>query len=191
MKILAILLLINCSVLGQNIAFDSLIPKQTYRYFEKKDFVISKEVPLNGSELFSKNNYLIEAELLCKSARNFGFKVTQLKDKENPKKVLEELVLGYNVHQKQLYIDRIKSSKPSVKDLIVPLKLVNKRIKMQIIVSKDYVRFFANNNEVMLADSIVPSSEAVMFSIFTKHRKVKVESLKIWDLEQPALNKHD
>lgn len=190
MKILAILLLINCSVLAQNIAFDTLLPKQTYRYFEKKDFVISKEVPLNGSELFSKNNYLIEAELLCKSARNFGFKVTQLKDKENPKKVLEELVLGYNVHQKQLYIDRIKSSKPSVKDLVSPLKLVNKRMKMQIIVSKNYVRFFANNNE-MLADSIAPSSEAVMFSIFTKHRKVKVESLKIWDLEQPALNKHD
>lgn len=191
MKILAILLLINCSVLGQNTAFDSLLPKQTYRYFEKKNFVVSKEKQLNGSELFSKNNYMIEAELLCKSARNFGFKVTQLKDKENPKKVLEELVLGYNVHQKHLYIDRIKSSKPSLKDLIVPLKLVDKRVKVQIIVSKDYVRCWANNGEVMLSDSILPSSEATMFSIFTKHRKVKVESLKIWDLEQPALNKHD
>jgi len=184
MKIIAILLLfINCTVLGQNVAFDTLIPKNTYRYFEKKNFVVAKEIALNGADLFSKNNYLIEAELICKSAKNFGFKVAQWRDKVHPKKVLEELTLGYNAHHKEIYIDRTKSSIPAKKDLVAPYHLVNKKIKMQIIVKNNYVRFYANNNEVMLADSIAPSPDALIFSIFTKRKKVFVESLKIWDLE--------
>ena len=164
----------------------TLKPKKDYRTFEKNDFVLYKEKQLDGISLFAKNSYMVEIEFELKSAKDFGIKIAQKKDKKNDKKILQETIVGYDVRKQQLYLDRTKSGKiiqdnfASVE--IAPLKLEGKLLKMKVLVDKTSVEVFANDGQVTISDLIFPEENTNMFSIFTKSGKVKVKSLKIMDL---------
>jgi fructan beta-fructosidase len=165
---------------------EALKHKDENKIFEKENFVLSEEKQLNGNSLFAKNSYLIEVEFELKSAKKFGFKIGQKKDKADAKKVLQETIIGYDTKTQELYIDRTKSGK-MIKDNFgsiekVSLPLQDKKLKLQILVDKSSVEVFGNDGKVALTDLFFPEAGTNQFSIFTEKGKVTVTHLKIWDL---------
>lgn len=165
---------------------EQFTPADSYRFFEKKDFVHTKEKLLNGSTLFAKNAYIIEADLTIKSSRDFGFKIAQNLNKEG--KATQETIVGYDVKKQQLYLDRTNSGKIISPDFASVdkafLKIDNKRLRLKIVVDKMSVEVFANDGAVAITSLIFTDPKATAFSLFCKKGKIKVNSLKIWDLSK-------
>lgn len=166
----------------------SLKPKKDYLTFEKEKFVFSKEKQISGTSLFANNSYLVEVEFSIKSAKDFGLKIAQKKDEKNDKKTVQETVIGYDVVNRQLYIDRrisgkiIKENFPSVEKAY--LKFEDKTLKLKVLVDKSSVEIFANNGQISMTSLIYPEENATVFSLFTNGGKVKVKYLKITDLSK-------
>jgi fructan beta-fructosidase len=164
----------------------TLKPKDSYRVFEKNDFVFSKEKQLDGMSLFSKNSYMVEVEFEIKSAKDFGLKIARKKDKIDDKKILQETIVGYNRKTQQLYIDRTKSGLMIKENFAsvdkADLKLEDNILKLKVLVDKSSVEVFANDGKVAITNLIFPEDKTNMFSLFTVGGKVKVKSLKISDL---------
>jgi fructan beta-fructosidase len=163
-----------------------LKPKKDYQVFEKSDFVLSKDKEINGSSIFAKNSYMVEVEFEVKSAKKFGVKIAQLKDKKDDKKFVQETIVGYDVRKQQLYLDRTKSGMIIHKDFpsveIADMKMQGKTVKMKILVDKNSVEVFGNDGRITISDLIFPEENANIFSLFTNGGKVKVKLLKISDL---------
>jgi len=166
----------------------TLKPKKDYLTFEKENFVLSKEKQISGISLFASNSYMVEVEFSIKSAKNFGLKIAQKKDEKDDKKVLQETVVGYDLANHQLYIDRRKSGQlikenfPSIET--ASLKIGDSTLKLKILVDKSSVEVFANDGQIALTSLIYPDEKSNIFSLFTKRGKVKVSYLKITDLSQ-------
>jgi fructan beta-fructosidase len=160
--------------------------KKDYQTFEKNDFVLSKDKEINGSSIFAKNSFMVEVEFEVKSAKNFGVKIAQLKDKKDDKKFVQETIVGYDVRKQQLYLDRTKSGMIIHKDFpsveIADMKMQGKTVKMKILVDKTSVEVFGNDGRVTISDLIFPEEKSNIFSLFTDRGKVKVKFLKISDL---------
>jgi sucrose-6-phosphate hydrolase SacC (GH32 family) len=131
---------------------------------------------------------MVEVEFEVKSAKDFGVKIAQLKDKKDDKKFVQETIVGYNVRKQQLYLDRRKSGKIIQENFasveIADMKMQGKTVKMKILVDKTSVEVFGNDGRVTISDLIFPEEQSSLFSLFTNGGKVKVKSLKISDLEK-------
>ncbi|MNW57139.1 Levanase precursor [compost metagenome] len=121
----------------------------------------------------------IEAEFNISGVEEFGFKVR--------KSETEETVIGYNVTEQSLFVDRSKSGKTDFNPQFssrnkAPLAPVNKKIKLRIYVDWSSVEVFANDGQRVITDLIFPDSGSNGLELFAKGGSLRVERLKLYQL---------
>ena len=136
----------------------------------------------------SKNNYELIAEIENVSAEEFGIKVG-VSDSQ-------QTVVGYNVSDENIYVDRRKSGLVTFTSLFPTfnkgfLKNRSNTLKLHIFVDNSSIEVFANDGEVSLSSKIYPDPSSTGIEFFSNKGKIKIKSIKIWDLgsielENPA-----
>lgn len=146
----------------------------------------SEEITFNDLNRFKNNAYWIEAEFSLQDAGAAGFKVAQLKNSKN--EVIKEIEIGYNLAQKQLYVDCSRSEKDNKEDrnliLTANMAPVNGKVKLQVLVDKSSLEVFGNNGEKVITTMIFPDEHAVGISAFANKGTALVNNLKLWDLSK-------
>jgi sucrose-6-phosphate hydrolase SacC (GH32 family) len=99
----------------------------------------------------------------------------------------QKTVVGYNVSNEELYVDRRKSGYSDFNALFPsitrgPLKNRSSTTKMHIFIDKCSVEVFGNNGETTISDKIYPDPTSIGIELFSTKGKVKVKSLEMWDL---------
>jgi fructan beta-fructosidase len=121
----------------------------------------------------------INLEFEIGTAKEFGVKVR--------KSGSQETVIGYDVIQKKLFIDRSRSG--DIVDEAFPVKHYaplelesNNRIRLHILVDRSSVEVFANDGRVVMTDLIFPDINSKSIELFSNDGVVKVKSLTIYKL---------
>ncbi|TWE01029.1 levanase [Neobacillus bataviensis] len=122
----------------------------------------------------------LRAEFELETASVFGFKVRMSND--------EKTIIGYNVTEKKLFIDRQNSGETSFNPFFACkheaiLEPKNNRIKMQIFVDWSSVEVFANNGELVMTDLIFPDCNSQGLELFAVDGNVHLTSLDFYDLK--------
>ncbi|MGM0874729.1 MAG: GH32 C-terminal domain-containing protein [Bacillota bacterium] len=141
--------------------------------------------PTNASNLLkglSSGAFEIEAEIEIPSSSQiteFGFQVREGAD--------QKTVVGYKTTENRIFVDRAESGETDFSSLFstlhqAPLKLDNKRIKMNIFVDDSSIEVFANDGKVVFSDVIFPDPSSRSMNFYTKEGDVKVVSLKVHSL---------
>ncbi|MBC6108868.1 glycoside hydrolase family 32 protein [Pedobacter fastidiosus] len=147
-----------------------------------------QNVALDGNVDFgvSQNSYWIDAEFSVNEAKNFGFKIAQLKDDKG--NVVKEIEVGYDVTKKQLYVDCSRSEKGIKNDKnIIQTATVNPKdgkIKLQVLLDKSSLEVFGNGGEKVITTMVFPDEKATGFSAFSIGGKAVLNNLKVWDLSK-------
>ena len=126
-----------------------------------------------------KNTYELIVEFENISADEFG---VNLCVGENHK-----TVVGYNVSDEVMYIDRRKSGYDDFSEVFAdvskgPLKNRTNTIKLHIFIDKCSVEAFGNDGETTISSKIYPDAESLGIEVFSNNGEVKVKSLELWDL---------
>ena len=149
----------------------------------KKNLQVNdQEMTLNTQTAFNTNTNWIETEFTLGSATDFGFKLAQRKD--SSEKVTDETVIGYNTKSNELYISHNVNGLIAGTVQTLPIKPVNNKIKLELLFDKSSIEIFANDGEKVITALIFPDVNATQFSLFATKGNVKIDSLKIWDLNQ-------
>ena len=147
----------------------------------KQDLQVNnQEMPLNTQKAFNTNTNWIETEFTLGSATDFGFKLVQQKDSTG--KVTDEFVVGYNTKSSELYIGHLVNNLITGNLQIVPAKPIDNKIKLELLLDKSSLEVFVNNGEKVITALIYPGENATQFSVFAKDGNVKINALKVWDL---------
>ncbi len=159
-------------------ALSKLPPDKTM--IKENSEVNNREIILNTQTAFNANANWIEAEFTLGSATDFGFKLAQQKD--NSGNVTDETEIGYNAKSNELYIAHNVDGLISGIKQTLTLKPANNKIKLKLLFDKSSLEVFADNGEKVITTLIFPDKDAIQFSLFAKDGNVKVDALKIWDL---------
>ena len=127
-----------------------------------------------------KNAYELLVEFENVSAEEFGLYLCAGDD--------ERTVVGYNVSDEKLYVDRRKSgydkfSKTFSSVSSGPMKNRTKITRLHIFVDKCSVEVFGNNGELTISDKIYPGEGSLGIEFFSNHGQVKVKSINLWELD--------
>ena len=124
-------------------------------------------------------SYMIDVEFEMNGAREVGVKVFQ------KQKTTQDAVIGYQVDNEQLYINRINSGKvisPTFASLDAsPLTLDRGIIRMQIFVDKSSIEVFGNDGDATVTSLVFPEDNSFDWQIFSQGGKAKVTKLKVWE----------
>lgn len=144
----------------------------------KNKVLDESDSPISG--VGNSNSYWIEAEVLLKAAKNAGFKIVQNKLKPD-----NDITVGYDSEKQELYIDCTKAEKnnKSAANLIqrMPLKPVNGKVKIQLLVDRSSVEVFGNDGEQVITTQIYPEVLGTGAAVFGKGSEM---SMKIWDMSK-------
>lgn len=121
----------------------------------------------------------IVVEFEIDTAREFGFRVRKGKG--------QETVIGYDVENEVIFVDRTKSGESSFSELFAKrhqgrLKPVNNKIQMTILLDTSSLELFANKGQLVITDLIFPNEEGKKLELYSKDGQVKVVSLDIYEL---------
>ncbi|MEH0474792.1 GH32 C-terminal domain-containing protein [Streptomyces sp. B21-097] len=123
----------------------------------------------------------IEATFSLKDAERFGLKV-------RTGTAGEETVIGYDTTTQELYVDRTHSgavdfngSFPGVQT--APLKAVNGKIKVRILVDWSSVEVFGGDGEAVITDQIFPDPADQGVRVFAENGSVKLDKATVWHLD--------
>ena len=142
--------------------------------------VNNQEITLNTQTAFNANANWIAAEFTLGTANEFGFKIAEQKNSNGS--VTDETVIGYNAKSNELYIaHNVNGLITGIKQTLT-LKPSNNKIKLELLFDKSSLEVFANDGEKVITTLIFPDKDAIQFSLFSKDGNVKVDALKIWDL---------
>ncbi|CAM4384883.1 glycoside hydrolase family 32 protein [Paenibacillus alkaliterrae] len=124
--------------------------------------------------------YEIECEIDPGDASEVGFKLR--------KSEREETVVGYNVFDRKLFIDRSNSGEKHFHEAFackhdVQLELHNGRLKLHIFVDQSSVEVFANDGEIAVTDQIFPDPTSTGMELYVKDGEAKLVSLKLYPLQ--------
>jgi fructan beta-fructosidase len=127
-----------------------------------------------------KNAYELIVEFETVSAEEFGLYLCTGDG--------ERTVVGYNVSEEKLYVDRRKSgydkfSKAFSSVSSGPLKNRTGITRLHIFVDKCSVEVFGNNGEITISDKIYPGEGSLGIEVFSNHGEVKVKSMNLWELD--------
>jgi fructan beta-fructosidase len=143
---------------------------------------IQNEVVVPGVNLLSNvnsNTFEIIAEFEMSSATEFGFKVC--------KGSKEETIIGYDVKNKDFFVDRTNSGEASFHDSFAGKHDSNlisqKMIKFHIFVDRSSIELFGNDGESVITDLIFPNEENKQMELFVKNGEVKLHSLELYILK--------
>lgn len=123
----------------------------------------------------------IIAEFEIGNAIEFGFKVRKSSSSN------QETVIGYNVLNEELFVDRTKSNTVDFHSDFVakhkaPMKPEHKRIQLSIYVDWSSVEIFGNNGTTIISDTIFPDFGSRGLELYSICGELKVVSLQINDL---------
>lgn len=141
--------------------------------------------PDNASSLLkgvSSGAFEIEAEVEIPSTSTvteFGFQVRESTD--------QKTVVGYKTADQQIFVDRARSGETDFSSFFTtlheaPLKLDNKRIKMNIFVDDSSIEIFANDGKVVFSDVIFPDPSSRSMTFYAKGGDVNIVSLTVHSL---------
>jgi fructan beta-fructosidase len=134
----------------------------------------------------SKNTYELIAEIENISSEEFGVKIGVGNN--------QQTVVGYSVKDEEIYVDRHKSGLVDFSGLFPQLNkgyLKNRTntLKLHLFVDHSSIEVFANNGEAAISSKIYPDPESVGIEFFSTKGKVKIKSVKLWELESIELEK--
>jgi levanase len=122
----------------------------------------------------------IEATFSPKDAERFGLKV-------RTGTAGEETVIGYDTTTQELYVDRthsgavnFNSTFPGVQT--APLKAVNGKIRLRILVDWSSVEVFGGDGEAVITDQIFPDPASQGVQVFAENGSVKLDKATVWQL---------
>jgi len=159
-------------------------PVQELQNIRENSIHITNQTIVPSENIISnvKGNTLeIIAEFEIGTAVEFGFKVC----KSNQ----EETVIGYDVIQQRLFIDRTNSGKSDFNESFVGkhegdlAPYHNQKVKLHLFVDWSSVEVFGNNGELVLTDLIFPDQNSKDFELYTVGGDVKVKTLEIHTLK--------
>jgi sucrose-6-phosphate hydrolase SacC (GH32 family) len=134
----------------------------------------------------SKNNYELIAEIENLGAEEFGMKIGVGNG--------QQTVIGYNVEDEQLYVDRRKSGLVNFSGLFPQLnkgflKNRNNTLKLHIFVDNSSIEVFANDGEATISSKIYPDPSNTGIEFFSVDGPIKIKSIKLWELAPIDLDK--
>lgn len=137
-----------------------------------------------NSELFTNTSidskFLeIEAQFKVNNTSTLGLKVA--------KGNRHETIVGYDVNNKNLYVDRTHSGDVSFSDQFpglykAPLEVENGQVTLHIFLDKSSVEVFGNGGRATLTDRIFPTPNSDGISLFAKGGSAGLISLDVWQL---------
>jgi len=127
----------------------------------------------------SKNSYELIVEFENISAEEFGLKLGV--GGEN------KTIVQYSTTTEELSVDRRHSGLNDFSTIFAginrgPLKKRTNTLKLHIFVDKCSIEVFGNDGETVLSSKIYPDPTSVGIELFSSKGKVKVKSLKLWEL---------
>jgi fructan beta-fructosidase len=113
------------------------------------------------------------------SSNQFGFVINHSEE--------EKTVIGYDVLEEKLFVDRTKSgdnsfstSFPAIQE--APMKLNHQRLKLQVFVDTSSVEVFANDGEIAITSLLFPSKGSKELLLFSNEGTTKVLDLTLTEL---------
>jgi sucrose-6-phosphate hydrolase SacC (GH32 family) len=134
----------------------------------------------------SKNTYELIAEIENISSEEFGVKIGVGNN--------QQTVVGYSVKDEEIYVDRRKSGLVDFSGLFPQLNkgyLKNRTntVKLHLFVDHSSIEVFANNGEAAISGKIYPDPASVGIEFFSTKGKVRIKSVKLWELGSIELEK--
>ncbi|MEH7249022.1 glycoside hydrolase family 32 protein [Neobacillus niacini] len=146
----------------------STIKKEMKIYTEK-----ASKIPLTSSLIE------INIEFEKESSNQFGFVINHSEE--------EKTVIGYDVLEEKLFVDRTKSgdnsfstSFPAIQE--APMKLNHQRLKLQVFVDTSSVEVYANDGEIAITSLLFPSEGSKELLLFSNEGTTKVLNLTLTEL---------
>ncbi|MNW50133.1 Levanase precursor [compost metagenome] len=130
------------------------------------------------SDIFAaKAEIIVEFEI--GTAVEFGFKVR--------KSANQETIIGYNISNEELFVDRTKSSATDFHSDFTAIhkatmKPENERIQLSIYLDWSSVEVFGNHGKTIMSDMIFPDFESKGLELYAIGGELRVVSLQINDL---------
>ena len=148
--------------------------------FQFKNITLDKKDSLFTNTNLKGNTFEIEAEIEIRTASRFGFEVR--------KGINQKTVIGYDVKQHKLFIDRSNSGENKFNNLFTglqtaPLLDSSKNIKLHIFVDLSSVELFGDDGKIVMTDLIFPSASSSGIDFFTNDGKVIIKNLVVWNLK--------
>ncbi|MCV9888761.1 glycoside hydrolase family 32 protein [Metabacillus halosaccharovorans] len=159
-------------------------PIQELQNIREKSIQMTNQTIIPSENIVSNiqgNTLEIIAEFEIGEASEFGFKVCKSKQ--------EETVIGYDVIQQRLFIDRTNSGKSDFNESFVGkhegdlAPYHNQKVKLHLFVDWSSVEVFGNNGELVLTDLIFPDQNSKDLELYTVGGDVKVKTLEIHTLK--------
>ena len=144
-----------------------------------------QEITINKNAVMG-NSYWIDAELLVESGTTAGFRIAQLKDKNN--KAISETEIGYDAVKHEIYVDRSRSGDDKIKkeDLrkFVSMTDESRTIKLKILFDKSSLEIFVNNGEKVLTTYVFSDVHSNGLSTFATGGHASIKTMTIWDMSE-------
>ncbi len=139
---------------------------------ESNQFIMSQNVSGNMLEIVAKFD--------LGEALEVGLKVRKGDD--------EATIIGYDVTQKMLFVDRTHSGKVDFHEQFpgvhsAPLEAQGNRVEMHIFVDWSSIEVFGNQGKIVITDLVFPSPDSNGLEIYTKGGNAMIRSLDIWKLK--------
>lgn len=112
-----------------------------------------------------------------KDAKQFGLKV------RTNEPGTEETVIGYNVNEEKLFLNRDKSGKGVRGIRKQKLALKNKKLSLRLFVDRSSVEVFANDGEEVMTSRIYPNEESLGVELFALEGEVEIVEFEAWKLK--------
>lgn len=137
----------------------------------------NEDIAENSNLLDAIHGGLLElvAEIELDTAAEFGFKVRQGDG--------EKTVIGYDVSNGELFVDRSSAGKVVTGKFSAPLYPENKRVKMQIFIDSSSVEVFGNEGKGIITSLIFPDPASDKLEIYANNGNVRLVSLDIYELK--------
>jgi fructan beta-fructosidase len=134
----------------------------------------------NLLENVQSNTFEIIAEFEIGSAAEFGFKVC--------KGVAEETIIGYDVENNKLFVDRTNSGEANFHETFAEkhgshLISQGNKITLHVFVDQSSVELFGNDGVLVMTDLIFPNQENKQIELYAKNGEVKLHSLELYTLK--------
>lgn len=122
----------------------------------------------------------IQATFQIEDANDFGFKLRT--------GAREETLVGFDVKQSVLYVDRTKSGESDFHEQFPgkhagPMSAVNGSVELHILVDTSSVEVFGGKGETVLTERIFPDPQSCGMSVYANGGRVMVRKLDIWELK--------
>lgn len=148
--------------------------------FGESKFSLSNENSVRLSKLLEYG----ELEVILKIKElNSHYKLSLRTSEDNS----EKTVIGLDLKQKMLYVDRALSGKGDQSIIKMPISVTGDEYKLNILLDRSSLEIFAENGEKVITTRIYPKAESKGIHLFMDGENSAAQ-IKIWDLEDHMRN---